>query len=104
MSDSYGDGWNGAEWHGFVQMFTIDSGGSGSGIFELPIDPPPSPALPSKLNGPNARARALNESAGGSVWDSQSPDNFGGVADVQFTGDSDGVERVLQWFASFSLW
>eukprot|EP00966_Prymnesium_polylepis_P151763 3505969-Prymnesium_polylepis.1 len=43
MSDSYGDGWNGALWSGFGQSLTLSSGASGTGVFVVPHSPPTSP-------------------------------------------------------------
>ena len=48
MSDSYGDGWNGAYWTGFGQSFTLSGGSTGTATFLLSVPsawpvPPPSP-------------------------------------------------------------
>ena len=53
MTDSYGDGWNGAEWAapGFGQNFSLASGPyQGTGSFVVQFQPPPSPpSLPNAL-------------------------------------------------------
>ena len=51
MSDSYGDGWNGAEWTGesggsSYGPFSVDNGATASAAFELLAHPPLSPPAP----------------------------------------------------------
>ena len=46
MNDSYGDGWNGDQWEGAGNTFTLDSGSSGSATFTLAPLPPPPPLPP----------------------------------------------------------
>jgi hypothetical protein len=41
MTDSFGDGWNGASWSGFGDTATLDAGSSGIHTFE--VFPPPEP-------------------------------------------------------------
>ena len=36
MTDSYGDGWNGASWTGYGKSFTLSSGSSDSKTFTVP--------------------------------------------------------------------
>ena len=54
MTDSYGDGWNGAEWAapGFGQAISLASGFAGTESFEVQLEPqlmPPSPPSPPPL-------------------------------------------------------
>ena len=52
MTDSYGDGWNGATWSVFGQSFTLhaSSGASGTETFGVPALPaPPAPPAPPSL-------------------------------------------------------
>ena len=46
-TDSYGDGWNGAEWAapGLGQAFSLASGSQGAGSFVVQFRPPPPPPL-----------------------------------------------------------
>lgn len=47
MADSFGDGWNGAEWEYDGHSFTLITGSSGSETFSIPLSPPlPPPRLP----------------------------------------------------------
>ena len=41
MRDSYGDGWNGAQWVGLGKTITLESGSSGSQAFTTPGPTPP---------------------------------------------------------------
>eukprot|EP00964_Phaeocystis_antarctica_P083896 scaffold52820_cov45-Phaeocystis_antarctica.AAC.1 len=48
MTDSYGDGWNGAEWAalGFGQSFLLAEGNQGTTSFVVQFQSPPSPPKP----------------------------------------------------------
>jgi len=48
MTDSYGDGWNGAEWAaaGFGQGFSLEGGNQGSESFVVEFQPPSPPSPP----------------------------------------------------------
>eukprot|EP00964_Phaeocystis_antarctica_P128116 scaffold91831_cov48-Phaeocystis_antarctica.AAC.1 len=48
MTDSWGDGWSGAEWAapGFGQSFSLEDGDQGTRSFVVQFLPPTSPPLP----------------------------------------------------------
>eukprot|EP00964_Phaeocystis_antarctica_P085541 scaffold54052_cov57-Phaeocystis_antarctica.AAC.1 len=54
MIDSYGDGWDGAEWAapGFGQSFSLADGNQGTKSFVVQFQPPPSPLPPPSLAPP----------------------------------------------------
>ena len=54
MTDTFGDGWNGAEWAapGFGQAFSLQSGSQGTGYFVVQFQPPPPPSQPPPAQPP----------------------------------------------------